>query len=345
MTGKPSSNIETMRVIATFLLVAYHAVGPNAQAALGVPYPHPIRIGTDVLIDARMPIFGFIAGWVYALRPVTLATFNGYLTGKIRRLIIPGLTAALIYWLLGLFVFPNSVATNGTFLNVITLSYIHFWFLQSIFILLIVIGLGEALAGRTMGPWLLLGLAALILLSPRFTFGLLRIGGAQYLAPFFLFGMFISRHGDLLARYRVPGLIAAALAVAIGVAMNLAIYRADGVFSFDRRDLQSFFMAFGLIGLLYLALPRIKALAAFGSASFTIYLYHVLGTSGARRAADIAGLDNIWLVFFLVVATGIALPVAAHWVLSKFSLTRVIFLGQRSLTRAPTSGVSAKRTV
>jgi hypothetical protein len=320
------------------MLVAYHGVGPLPGGALGIAYPHPIRIGTDLLVDVRMPLFAFIAGWVYALRPLQRPDLGRYIGGKVRRLIIPGIAAALVYWLLGMFVMPSSAASNANIWNVITLSYIHFWFLQSIFILLVAIGLVEGLSRRSLGPWILLGLAVAILLSPHFTFGLLRIGGAQYLAPFFLFGIFVIRHGDWVRQVRIPMLATGLAALGIGFVINLMEYQQTGIFSLQRRDLQSAFTAFGVLTVLYLLLPPIRILDAFGAASFTIYLYHVLGTSAARRGADLAGIENIWLTFFLVVAAGIFLPVVLHTVFFRLSSTRMLFLGLTSPTAKRVSG-------
>ena len=329
MSDNASSRIETMRILATFLLVSYHGIGPGPDDALKIAYPHPLRFGNDLFIDIRMPVFAFIAGWVYALRPITRGSLGSFLSGKIRRLVIPGVIAALIFWVVGTTLLKGSVAEGAGILNVLTLSFVHYWFLQSILLLLVATAMAEALTGRPLPNWALLGLGALVLLSPRVYHLYIEIGGAQYLAPYFLFGLLVCRNGAFITRHRVPILVVAAIAVAIALYLNISEYQDTGELNRHRRDVHSLLMASGSIMLMYLLLPQIGILAAFGSASFTIYLYHVFGTSGARRATDMIGIDNTWVQFAFVVAAGFLLPVLLHAVLSRVALTRRIFLGLR----------------
>ena len=74
---------------------------------------------------------------------------------------------------------------------------------------------------------------------------------------------------------------------------------------------------------------RIPALGAFGAFSFTIYLYHVFGTSGARRALLALEVSNVWLLFAVGVAGGFAIPIALHLVAMRVPLARRLMLGLR----------------
>ena len=318
-----------MRILATFLLVSYHGIGPTAGEALKIAYPHPLRFGNDLFIDIRMPVFAFIAGWVYSLRPVTKESLNRFLGGKVRRLVIPGLVASLLFWAVANTFLKSSVADGSNILNVLTLSFVHYWFLQSILLLLVATVLIEVFLGRPLPTWALLGVAALILLSPRVFHLYIEIGGAQYLGPYFLFGILVGRNDAFVTQHRGRILLIAAVAVLIAVAMNVSEYLETGVLNRHRRDVHSLLMASGSISLMYLLLPRIGILAAFGSASFTIYLYHVFGTSGARRAGDMIGLENTWALYVFVVVAGFLVPLVMHQVLSRIALARPIFLGLR----------------
>uniref|UniRef100_UPI0035AFCA27 acyltransferase family protein n=1 Tax=Paracoccus sp. TaxID=267 RepID=UPI0035AFCA27 len=82
--------IETVRAIAILVLVSFHVIGgPEAGRGLGLQAPHPLRYYADLLIDIRMPLFAFIAGAVYALRPVRVEKLGSFLVGKFRRLALP----------------------------------------------------------------------------------------------------------------------------------------------------------------------------------------------------------------------------------------------------------------
>lgn len=71
-------NINTLRYFATFLLVSYHVIGIDEHGGMGLGYPSIWRFAADALIDVRMPIFAFIAGVVYALRPLKISDISGF---------------------------------------------------------------------------------------------------------------------------------------------------------------------------------------------------------------------------------------------------------------------------
>lgn len=48
---KRISNIETLRLVAVFSLVAYHTIGASPGNGLELGYPHPLRYAADALID------------------------------------------------------------------------------------------------------------------------------------------------------------------------------------------------------------------------------------------------------------------------------------------------------
>ena len=84
------------------------------------------------------------------------------------------------------------------------------------------------------------------------------------------------------------------------------------------------------ITLLYMLLPKLRIPAILSAASFTIYLYHDLGTSGARRVAQAMGLESVWLILAIACVVGFLLPIAAHLVFSRFAFTRVLCLGLKA---------------
>lgn len=323
------SNIETLRLVAVFSLVAYHTIGVSPESGLELAYPHPLRFAADALIDLRMPMFAFISGWIYAQRPVAPDGFGGFFLSKLRRLYIPGVVAALSFWIISTFIVPNSAGQNEPIINIFTLTYVHYWFLHAILLILLGISLVEALLRAPLGPFGL-GMSALIFfLLPRIYVQGLHLNGALYLTPFFIIGVLLARHEDLIHRMRTTIIIFSMTAAGVGLALNIETFLSTGAMSLNRRDLQSALLSMGLIILLLLFLPRIQALSGFGSVAFTIYLYHIFGTSGMRRAADAVGIEFTPLVFILCVAAGFGVPILIHFSLLQTVATRTFFLGLR----------------
>lgn len=274
-------------------------------------------------------MFAFISGWVYAQRPVEPKGFGGFFLSKLRRLYIPGLVAALSFWIISTFIVPDSVGQNAPMVDIFTLTLVHFWFLHAILFILLGIALLETLMGAPLET-AVLGIAALIFfLLPRVHVPGLNLNGILYLAPYFLIGVLLARREDLLHQKRTAIVIVAMTAAGLGLALNIETLLSTGSLLSHRRDLQSVLLSIGLIILLLLFLPRFRVLSGFGPVAFTIYLYHVFGTSGMRRAAEAIGIDATPVVFILCVASGFGVPILIHGLFMQAATTRTFFLGIR----------------
>ena len=327
MSESRVSNIESLRVLATLLLVTYHAIGPDAQTQLHIDYPHPLRLFADFGIDLRMPLFAFIAGWVYALKPVSRSSFGHFTTRKVKRLVIPGLVAAILLWIVGRSFFSNTIASGAELIEVLTLTFAHYWFIHAILLILLSIALIESLNRAALRHRTLLALALMLLALPTLHVPYVETARAQYLAPYFLFGMVACRRPDFLAKRKHLLVAAALVACAAAAYMNFEYYEQTGILNADRRDLQSGLMSFGLILLLLFLLPSTRLLATFGTLSFTIFLYHPFGTSAARRLMWFFGVENVWFIMVVATIAGVLVPLALHLLLSRWNVTRALFLG------------------
>ena len=132
--------IETLRGLACFLLVAFHVVGDTANSGLKIE-EGVFREINDFLALIRMPLFTFLSGWVYALRPFS---GNGlaFLKSKVRRLILPMLVVGTVFAVLQSQIpGANSKTVDWTELHLIPVA--HYWFLESIFTIFLFVMLLE----------------------------------------------------------------------------------------------------------------------------------------------------------------------------------------------------------
>lgn len=341
-------NIDTLRILATFLLVAYHVIGIGAAGGMEVADSSLWRFAADLLVDIRMPLFAFIAGCVYALRPIALGNIGGFIIGKTRRLVIPGIVAALVFWVLGNFFFSGAFSSGAPLYDAVTLSYGHFWFLQAILLLFMTVGiLDAALRYRAALPMLLvacivnLGWDYLGLVPPS----PLELDRAVNLAPGFLMGIVAIRHGAALQRSLILLATIASVLLILGLWLNLEVYFETGRLSRNRMDLQSLMVATGGITLLYMVIPQIAWCDRIAPMAFTIYLYHPLGTSFARRLFELQGVESDLVRFFGGMVIGFAVPIAIHVLASRFEPSRRLLLGLRvsARSRLPSEGDGAAR--
>lgn len=336
--------IETMRGLAVLMLVSFHVIGAGPAAGLRLDYPHPLRIFADLLIDLRMPLFAFIAGYVYGLRPIRAGEYAGFVTGKFKRLAIPGSIAMLIFVLLATVAGKGDFAIPGRDLwRIFVFPYAHFWFLQAILLIFLIHGLIELLTGNRGAP-LLFGLACALFLLPRLPGNPFSINAAVQLFPFYLLGLTFLRHRDWMIRHR-RALIGLCLAlVVLGTIWNLSRLAAQGELSQDRRDLQSLAVGLGVCLLAVLAMPQVAALSWIGPPSFTIYLYHVLGTAGMRDTLHALGLTAVAPHFLAGLAGGILFPLGLHLLVGRSRVLRgpVLGLWPRSAVQGQAAAAPAR---
>lgn len=326
--GERDPAIETLRVVATFLLVAFHSVnGPQMKALTGPS--HPLQMATDFLVDVRMPLFAFIAGYVYAARPIGRFTLPAFAAGKARRLLVPGAVATLAMATAANLFDRRFGVPIAEIWTIFVYSYAHFWFLQSIFLILLTVAASEKMFGGGAVGILLVGSSLAMILGYAPSTELFSANGAAFLMPYFAIGVVVFRQSAALARHRPLFVAAAAAMLLAGAIWNVAILYETGAFSKDRTDLQSYAFGVGMCLLLILFPVRIPQLAAFGTFGFTIYLYHVFGTAGAREVLLTLGVGNPWPIFAASVGAGFLLPAALHLLARRSAPARRLVLGLR----------------
>lgn len=311
------------------MLVSYHVVGPAADSGLGVSYPHVLRASSDFLLDLRMPIFAFLAGYIYAIRPPRIEGYVKFVRGKFLRVFLPGMVAAALFLIVSNAMGTGFARPLTEAWRVFVLPYAHFWFLQSICVIFVVYGLFDALTSHRFA--LLVFVVALIVheLRPFPWFVVLSWNGVTYLFPYFLLGVLCLRHKTFLLEH--AGKIAAItlIGVVLSIVWNMRGYLESGGFFTSKRDVQSVVMGMGTTVFALLCLPRIRVLELIRPYALTIYLYHVFATSFARRLSEAAGVESIWLQWVFGIGMGVFLPIALHEVVARFpALIRRPVLGR-----------------
>jgi glucan biosynthesis protein C len=308
--------IDSLRGLACLLLVAYHVVGDRPERGLQLPdgsYWHYFVASFDWL---RMPLFTLISGYVYGLRRVQTADFLRFWAKKSRRILLPFIVVSTTYFVFRTLTVADS---DDVFWHIFIYRYEHFWFLQALLNLFIAISIADALWRP--GPRSLLlaaiGCAAIShVLLPQIPqiFGL---WSTANLAPYFFFGVFLSSSPELFSNSKFKA------AACVGAACGVLLHQA-GLFHFlpliAQNNLAATATSFFLGYLLFAFWPSVPLLALIGAYSYTIYLWHVFGTAGARLFLKKIGVHDPMLLFVPGLMLGILLPIGIHWLASNSPL-------------------------
>ncbi len=349
ITPEKDLRIETMRGLALFLMVAGHVIGSSSDLGMKVPDDSVLRYLYESLVYIRMPLFTAISGYVYALRPLNSGSdLPRFYQGKFKRIGIPLLTVSTLFFVLQMVV-PN---TNdkpqlSEIFSIYLFSYAHFWFLQSIFCIFVVIALLEK-AG-----WLLTlrsyGLVFAVALAASFAWerfpNMFSLDRAIQLFPFFLLGLGLYRFSERLITRRNVMTMAVALAILTGIDQAYLF----ALVELDESDQAVVGTALGLAAISLLIARRFyfKPLAWLGYFSFEIYLFHVFGTAGARIGLNKLQVHEAWLVFTVSMAMGLLLPVAFKVVLERISALHflsVAFFGAKTRVNRAGAPLQTKAT-
>lgn len=328
-------SIQTLRGLACIFLVAYHTVGSYPDRGLMMGDGTLLRHLADSFVYLRMPLFAFVAGLVYTFRSVAPGQpVGGFVLGKARRLLVPLLVVGTAQYLV------SGVAKGmdaEQLLGVLWLPvfpFEHFWFLQAIFLIFVFVALLDSFGvlvrrGALIGA---LVVAAVICATDVVKTEWFSLHGALYLLPFFFLGVYFGRFGDPLAR---PGGVPIAWALVIaGVIVTQA-----GLLGY----IQTHLARESALGLLFgasfcMLIMRTGwtngGLEFIGKYSYAIYLFHMFGVAGLRMVLPKLGITEPYVMFVIMLAGGLSLPILVEIVAGRFTLTRMLLLGQKPLPAA-----------
>jgi peptidoglycan/LPS O-acetylase OafA/YrhL len=318
-------SLDTWRGVACLLLVVFHVIGSDPANGLRVA-DGPLRVLNDGLAYLRVPLFTFLSGMVYGLRPFA-GDSRAFLGGKARRLLVPMLFVGTLFAIVQSALPETNNGGTGRDRNWLLLHVepvAHFWFVEAlfwIFVLVWALERGRLLATpvRLAAVWLLAAAVDLTAPGPYW----LALGGSTYLLPYFLGGLAVTRFslGPQLGRGWVRALLATAAACAI-VALGKPMPNPD------RHTLGILVAGISLCALCAGLRVEVRWLARIGAASFAIYVFHVFFTAASRLALANAGVTAPPVLIVAGVALGIGGPMLVERFASRHPVLGLLLLGR-----------------
>lgn len=329
---KKSLEIETLRGLACLLLVLYHVIGPlggGLKIDLGSPY----RVIADSMVYVRMPLFTFISGYIYSIYKIRGNDFSAYFVGKVRRLIVPLFFVGIPFSVLQ--AIAPGVNKDLDLIDALLSFYVpvnHFWFVQAVFIIFMFVGLLQwrGLLRTSLHLYLLFLFSAVVFLLPEFPVDAFGINGAIYLLPFFVTGMICQERVDALKRSL--GVIGPVVFIAISIVL-LYIATVDRELIVDRRSLVGLIVGCVSCIALLSSDMRSRLLIWLGGYSYAIFLFHMLFAATYRFALSRLGVTDQSVLVFGGLFSGLLGPVVLANVFSRFTVTSVLFLGERAVRK------------
>lgn len=317
--------MDTVRGIACLLVVALHVVGDAATNGLHLPMTSNWHYAMVSIEFLRIPLFTALSGYLYAGNRVTKQAFGQFWTKKARRLGIPLVFVTLVVWILRTHANDDTTTLPHAFL----FGFAQLWYIQALIILFAVISVADVFFRPGFGALVLMGLAAVMTAQANIAVPtVFSINGAIYLAPYFLFGVLLREQPGWMQDRRA-GTLAFGVIVIVLTAQQLGLYG----LATRIHLLQLPAAVAGMAGVVFLLqrMPRYAPLAAVGSYSYTIYLWHIAASAAVRSVLMKAGVTSLPLVFGLCFLAALTAPIILYHIARRIPLLSIAVTGERSL--------------
>lgn len=319
--------IESLRGIAIILVVGLHITNDGSIAAAQGTYDYLAYTFQNI----RIPLFTVISGYLYGLRPVARGWYQGFIKGKCRRILVPLFVVITLQFSAKSFL-PgvNEPVSIGDIWAAYIYPYEHFWFLQAIFVIFVVVGFLDYFCYiKSIVGWLFFLFVSIIwfLVYPKLGLDIpwFSIGTTSYIFPYFLLGYGIARHSDYILRNQLVKFWLVIFLILLF--WQQALWFFDNASFASKRSLFGLMVSiFGCLVLFHFRRP-VLGLSSIGSYAFTIYLYQGFGTSIGRRIADYCPDFGPHFYFFLVLGVALLFGVLVEVVFSRVPMLKTLMLG------------------
>jgi fucose 4-O-acetylase-like acetyltransferase len=328
-------------------LVSTHVIGTGSATGIHASDGSLLLYYGDSLMYIRMPLFSFLAGLVYAWRP--LQDRQGYVAfmyKKSRRLLVPFLVFVPLIGTAQLLVPDANHRTDLPWYQWYLFPLPPYWFLIATFWIFAAVAFADA-RGWLSSPRVVAALVGCIFVIDTLVpegnpdRGILALRSAIFLSMFFMIGLAVTRFGASSVRPQVKWAI-----VAAGVVL-LAITQLGLQGLIPETPYRHSPVGTGLGVAVCLALfwsnPRIRLLARVGSYSAGIYLVHPFTVAGIRSVLTRLGVDIVGVLFVAGLVSGIAGSIIIVILLRRVTGGRAV-LGESAAGRRPAPAGRARLT-
>ncbi|WP_204114962.1 AMP-binding protein [Shimia biformata] len=311
------------RALCCILVVLAHVVGDSADYGLRLPQGHPLHDLNGLAGYFKMPLFAFVSGMTFALIGTAQMPPRSFLSSTFKTVALPTILTILLFAVLSGASGTDFALGGAWWVRALFTSYAHFWFIQSLLtILLLVYAAGRVLPRAV--PWLLAALVIVPLAQPSLlSTPLFGLDGVAVLGPFFALGIGMTeatgRSKSVVDRLFTHSGALALVAVLVSGALFLG---RDEIRYMP--DLLAFLVGVPLVLVLMRWAGRIPGLRTLAPYTFYIFLWHVFFTSVTRRLLDLAGVHGLAPHLGLGLLAGIAGPVAICLGLRRLGLFRYL---------------------
>lgn len=322
--------IETLRAFAIIFVVMSHVIHDAEMKPAADFYEYL----NHTLKHIRLPLFTVISGYLYGMRPVSKGRLGMFVRGKFRRILIPlWVVSSLEYFLSSILPGVNKPEVLSGIWKVFFFPYEHFWFLQVIFIIFMIVALFDW-SGFLKRDLFLVGFFGVSLLLYLYykhlglNLSFFSLGTVTYLLPFFLIGYMFSSRNDLVSRWaRSPLLIALLIG---GVALQQLDWFLDLPYDSSKRSMVG--LLIGLTSAILLLRYRFKlpVLGTVGSYAYAIYLYQGFGTTVGRRIAGLLPEMSPHFYIILVVSAAVVFGMMTEIIVSRIPYLKTLMLGLKT---------------
>lgn len=331
-------NIETLRGAIIILVVLGHVIGVDGDGGMKVPDDSIWRYSYfSILKYMQMPVFTIISGWVYALKPVTSLSWNGFMKRKALRLLVPLVSVGTLYFLVQQIVpGTNTKEPLSSIWRIYIFPFSLYWYLPALFIVFgIVCWVDLKGWASQFHQWSRFFLFTLIVSAVE-TFlpdafpNIFGFKGGFFLLPFFVLGVGMRRFAHRIATPRYKKMYCIGFIICLLLTQIEWFGRMAGVLPDDFLHQTRLNLVIGLFAAAFVINLQIRNrfLIWIGGYAYSIYLFHAFGTAAGRIILTEMDLSIPSLIFLLSSVLGVFCPILLDRILNFWPLPRLIFLGK-----------------
>lgn len=331
-------NIETLRGLIIILVVLGHVIGVDGDGGMRVSDDSIWRyLYVSILKYMQMPVFTIIAGWVYALKPVTALSRSGFMKRKALRLLVPLVSVGTLYFIVQQIVPGTNVKEAfSSIWRIYIFPFSLYWYLPALFIVFAIVCWVDMKGWASQfHQWSRFFLFSLIIFTvetflPSSFPNLFGFKGGFFLLPFFVLGIGMRRFAHRIATPRYKMFYCIGFIICLLLTQIEWFGRIYGILPDNFLHLTRLNLVVGLFAAAFVINLQIRNnfLIWIGGYAYSIYLFHAFGTAAGRIILTEMDFNIPLFIFLLSSVLGIFCPILLDRILNFWPLPRLVFLGK-----------------